>query len=166
MRSLLLACIAFTSCTLFQPETPPEPDGGGSVDYLNLAGIHRDFEVTTYESLFPARADLFLGMNSSYRSTRDFLLRLEMIKTTYDSLVVNWSYNTPGELNHIAGSEFLLPLRRCEIIRVAGTLIDTLIEEHELVVVYDETQTAFQITRWKVMSSEGDRSFFHPDFTE
>lgn len=165
----LLLLMLLVSCSLFSPQTPPYPDDSGlGSDPLKLKEmfIHPSdsFDFTLYSELVYDRNAFFTDDNkSSFKSSSDFLKRLEFIKNSplYKDIKVEWSGALSGVLSK-DGKDNDLPERTCTIY-LEG---DTLVESSLCKVRYDKASDRWQLTYWEVVEKDGNYSFFNAEYAD
>lgn len=169
MKYLAIILLLVTSCSLFSPKEPPTPDDSdGGSDPLNLKGlfIHPSdsFDFTLYGELVVGTNNFFTDDNkSSFKSSSDFLKRLEFIKNSpqYSDIKVEWSGSSSGVLSK-DGKDNTLPERVCTIYLESDTLEETCLCK----VRYDNSSDRWQLTYWEVVAKDGNYSFFNTEYTD
>ncbi|MGM0461725.1 MAG: hypothetical protein ACQEQ4_04815 [Fibrobacterota bacterium] len=158
---ILLLSLFFIQCTLFAPDTPPDPDGG-IADPLNLNGIlispRAEFESHEYELIF-AEQLVFIDSRGNEWERTEFLERIRDIQTMYDTTIVQWSGEEALEISD-DGEIYELPERRGEI------FFDENIIKERISVYVSYIDNTWKITKWISREHDKAESFFSPEFAQ
>lgn len=156
MKYLIVLLIA--SCSLFNPELPPKPNGE-SLNILKFEDIFAPFQgvhelnYSSFEGLFVNSKEFFKDYQGKYYSQDEFIHRLDEIKESYNEVSVSWS----GKSQHLSenGGEQQL-LTRIYTVKIEEIQI---VDSVDISVEYIDSR--WQITSW-VERGSSEFSFFHP----